>query len=481
MFPSPIHGETGKQPFLIGGKWVASDNVYQLRSPYDGSLVAEVCNAGPAQAEEALAGAAAAFDPFRKLSAFRRAEILRKLSSLVRENGNPLAELLAREVGKPLKSARMEVERAAFTFAWAAGEAERISGEVIRFDLTATADRRFGLTRLFPRGPVLGITPFNFPLNLAAHKIAPAIAVGNPLVIKPPQMGALTTLALGELILEAGLPPEALSVVRCESKLAEQMVADERIKVVSFTGSSAVGWALKQKAGKKQVVLELGGNAAVIVDRTADLEAAAKRCAPAAFYLAGQSCISVQRIYVHRSVFDAFVDKFLHETRALKVGDPLDASTDVGPMITAQAAQQAVAWVGEAVAQGARLLLEPKLNGAVLTPGVLTDVPDRAKVSCEEVFAPLVVVNPYDTWEEALQRVNDSRFGLQAGVFTRDLTLAMTAFQELEAGGILINEVPTYRLDHMPYGGVKDSGFGREGLKYAIQEMCELKLLIVNF
>jgi glyceraldehyde-3-phosphate dehydrogenase (NADP+) len=471
---------SGKQGFLLQGRWTTSEKTYPLRNPYDGSLLAEVCNADPSQVEQALAGAAAAFESFRKLSAYTRATILRKLSDLIRQNGARLAELLAREVGKPLKAARVEVERATFTFAWAAGEAERMGGEVIRFDLGANADRRFGLTRWFPRGPVLAITPFNFPLNLAAHKLAPAIAVGNPVILKPPNMGVLTSLALGELAFEAGLPPEALSVIRCESTVAEEMVRDDRIKVLSFTGSPVVGWALKQKAGKKQVTLELGGNAAVIVDRTADLEFAAKRSVAGAYSYAGQSCISVQRIYVHRSVFDDFLERFLQGTRALKTGDPRDESTDVGPMITRQAAQQALAWTHGAVAAGARLVLEPQLEGSVLSPGILAEVADSESICREEIFAPLVVINPYETAGEALQRVNDSRFGLQAGVFTRDLNLAMRAFEELEVGGVLINEVPTYRLDHMPYGGVKDSGFGREGLKYAIQEMCELKLLVLN-
>jgi len=291
----------------------------------------------------------------------------------------------------------------------------------------------------------------------------------------------LTSLALGELALEAGLPPEALSVVRCESSVAEAMARDDRIKVASFTGSPGVGWALKQKAGKKQVTLELGGNAAVIVDRTADLELAAKRCVAGAYAFCGQSCISVQRIYVHRIVFEDFVERFRRGTLALKVGDPLDESTDVGPMITSQAAEQALNWTREAVAAGARLVLEPELAGNVLSPGILTHVPDTLDICQEEVFAPLVIINPYDTAEEALHRVNDSRFGLQAGVFTRDLSFALCAFEELEVGGVLINEVPTYRLDHMPYGGVKDSGFGREGLKYAIQEMCELRLLVLNY
>lgn len=471
---------TGKQGFLLQGKWTTSERTYSLRSPYDGALLAEVCNADPSQVEQALAGAAAAFVPFRKLTAYTRVAILRRLSDLIRQNGAHLADLLVREVGKPLKAARGEVERATFTFAWAAGEVERMGGDVIRYDLVANADRRFGLTRLFPRGPVLAITPFNFPLNLAAHKLAPAIAVGNPVILKPPSMGVLTSLALGELALEAGLPPEALSVVRCESTMAEAMVCDDRIKVVSFTGSPVVGWGLKQKAGKKQVVLELGGNAAVIVDRTADIALAAKRCVAGAYSYSGQSCISVQRIFAHRSVFDDFVERFREGTLALKTGDPWDESIDVGPMITAQAAQQALTWTREAVAAGARLVLEPKLEGTVLSPGILTDVRDTENICQKEVFAPLVIINPYDTAEEALHRVNDSRFGLQAGVFTRDLGLAMRAFEELEVGGVLINEVPTYRLDHMPYGGVKDSGFGREGLKYAIQEMCELKLLVLN-
>jgi glyceraldehyde-3-phosphate dehydrogenase (NADP+) len=336
------------------------------------------------------------------------------------------------------------------------------------------------MARRFPIGPVLGITPFNFPLNLVAHKVAPSLACGNPIVLKPAPQTPLTALMLGEVVLDAGLPPGAFSVVPCENAVAEQMVTDPRYKLLSFTGSAAVGWMLKAKAGKKRVVLELGGNAGVIVESDADLDVAVQRCATGGFTYAGQTCISVQRIFVHDAVYDRFVKGLLERVAMLKAGDPSAEDTVVGPLIDEAAARRVEEWVTEAVAQGARLLAGGKRSGALVQPTVLAEVARDMKVSCREIFGPVVTVSRYKRFEDALTMLNESDFGLQAGVFTQDVNRVFRAYRELEVGTVLANEIPTFRADHMPYGGVKDSGLGREGVRYAIEDMTELKLLVLN-
>lgn len=347
-------------------------------------------------------------------------------------------------------------------------------------DLSPGMDGSLGIARRFPIGPVLGITPFNFPLNLVAHKVAPCLASGNPIVLKPAPQTPLTALMLGEIVLEAGLPPGALSVLPCDNSVAEQMVMDPRFKVLSFTGSAAVGWMLKAKSGKKRVLLELGGNGGVIVEPDADLDLAAQRCAVGGYVYSGQTCISVQRVFVHDHVYDRFVKQFLARVGTLQSGDPSDEATVIGPLINEAAARRVEDWIGEAVAQGAKLLAGGKRSGSLVEATVLADVTPEMKVSRCEVFGPVVTVTRYKQFEEALGVLNDSEFGLQAGVFTRDVERVFRAYRDLEVGTVLINEIPTFRADHMPYGGVKDSGLGREGVRYAIEEMTELKLLVLN-
>jgi acyl-CoA reductase-like NAD-dependent aldehyde dehydrogenase len=372
------------------------------------------------------------------------------------------------------------VGRAISTFTIASEEAKRIPGEVVPLDITPGTDHHFGLAQRFPIGPILGITPFNFPLNLVAHKVAPALAVGNPIVLKPAPQTPLTSLLLGEVISKLGLPDGMVSIVPCTNAVAERMVMDDRFAMVSFTGSAAVGWKLKAKAGRKRVVLELGGNAGVIVEPDADLDYAAERCAVGGYGYSGQTCISVQRIYVHESAYQAFLERLLKRVGAFKVGNPADETTMIGPLIDEGAAKRLESWIQEAVSGGAKVRIGGKRLGSLLEATVLTDVKPEMKVNYEEAFGPLVNVTPYAKFEEAIAALNDSPYGLQAGVFTRDIKKAFQAYNEIEAGAVLINEIPTFRADQMPYGGVKNSGLGREGLRYAIEEMTERKLLVLN-
>jgi glyceraldehyde-3-phosphate dehydrogenase (NADP+) len=387
---------------------------------------------------------------------------------------------MAQEAGKPIKAARTEVERAIFTFNVAAEESTRIYGEYLPLDWQEFTAGRWGIVRRFPLGPIAGITPFNFPLNLVAHKVAPAIAAGCPLVLKPAPQTPLTALLLAEAVQQAGWPDGGLNVLPLSNDDAGLLVTDERIKLISFTGSAAVGWQIKKNCGKKKVVLELGGNAGVIVHSDADLAYAADRCVAGGFAYAGQTCISVQRILVERTAFAKFTDLLLEGVKKLKIGDPLDDSTDLGPLIRESDAVRASDWIQEAVRGGARLLCGGQRRGPVLDPTVLTGTRPEMKVNCQEIFAPVVTVEPYDDFNQALKQINNSPYGLQAGLFTRDAKLIFNAYEELEVGGLIAGDVPAFRIDHMPYGGVKDSGLGREGLRYAIEEMTEPKLLVMN-
>jgi glyceraldehyde-3-phosphate dehydrogenase (NADP+) len=417
----------------------------------------------------------------RALPAHERAAILMSVSGALKTRQDEIARTLAGEAGKAIRDATAEVDRAAMTFHIAAEEARRLGGEVVPMDLAPHGAGRIGITRRFPIGPVAAISPFNFPLNLSAHKVAPAIAAGNPIVLKPATKTPLSALYLAELLAAAGLPEGAISVLPMPRTVGDRLVTDARFKLLTFTGSSPVGWDMKNRAGKKKVILELGGNAGVVIDDSADLQFAATRIATGGFALAGQSCISVQRVYVHERVFDDFSGRLLTLVEALKVGDPLDPATDVGPMIDEGEAARVDAWVQEAVARGARVLTGgTRLGGALYSPTVITDVPADAKVCAAEVFAPLVGLYPFARFDDALREVNRSAFGLQAGVFTSTLEHALRAFDELDVGGVIVNDVPTWRADQMPYGGIKDSGLGREGPRYTIEEMTEPKLLVIN-
>jgi len=467
-------------PFLVGGERRFSAERVEIRSPYDQQVVGVVSYASARDVEEAIARAASAFETTRRLPSYARAEVCRRVASELTARKEELAELITLEAGKPIRDARTEVTRAITTFTVAAEEAKRMGGELLPLDWLSGSENRWAIVRRFPIGPILGITPFNFPLNLVAHKVAPALASGNPIIIKPAPQTPLSALRLGEIVHHAGWPDGGISVLPCSNDVAGQMLADERIRMLSFTGSAEVGWMLKARVPKKKVVLELGGNAAVIVHEDADLDYAARRSVQGGFGYAGQTCISVQRIYVHESVAEPFLTRVLDGVRNLIVGDPREETTDVGPMISVTAAERAERWIQEAVEAGAKVLVGGERSGAFLMPTVLTDVTPEMKVSCEEVFAPVVVVSRYADFEEAIRQVNASRYGLQAGVFTRDVKRIFRAYEAIDVGGLIINDVPTYRADHMPYGGVKESGFGREGVRYAIEEMTEPRILVMN-
>jgi len=456
---------TKPHPIFLAGRWVESPDVLVVQNPADPTTPAgSTFNATPEQYEEAVQAAVAAFEVTRTLPAYERGRILREISAGIRERREELGRLIALEAGKPIRDALVEVDRASLTFRLGAEEAERMTGELIPLDLMPSSRDRVGITRRFPIGPIAGISPFNFPLNLAAHKVAPAIASGNPIVLKPPSADPLTMLTIAEIIEAAGPPAGSVSILPMTRELGDRMVADERFKLLTFTGSPSVGWRMKERAGKKKVVLELGGNAGVIVDASADIDWAVRRCLIGAYAYAGQVCISVQRMFVHESVWDEFMGKFVAGVAGLKVGDQ---------------ASRTQRWVDEAVALGGKVLAGGRADGNFFPPTVLTDVPLTAQVCSNEAFAPLVVVFPFKTLDEAIERVNDSMFGLQTGVFTNDLAGAWRAFGALEVGGVIVNDIPTYRIDHMPYGGVKDSGLGREGLRWAIEDMTEIRIMVL--
>jgi len=466
--------------FLVNGRWSSEGVPVEIRAPYDGSMVGRVAMADRAALVEAIQAAVTSFEVTRKMPAYERTGILKHVARGLEERKEEFARLIALEAGKPIKTARGEVDRAIFTFSIAAEEAGRITGEFLPLDVQEFTKGRWGIVRRFPIGPVAAITPFNFPLNLVAHKLAPAIAAGCSIVLKPAPQTPLTALLLGRVITEAGWPAGALNVLPLSNGDAALMVSDDRLKVLSFTGSTAVGWDLKAKAGKKRVLLELGGNAGVIIHSDGDLAYATERCAVAGFAHAGQSCISVQRILVHRPVFDSFLTGFVERTRKLVVGDPLDEKTDVGPVIRESDAIRAVEWIDEAVKGGAKVLCGGKRRGTLVEPTVLTGTTQKMRVNCAEMFAPVKTIEAYDNFDEALQRINNTQYGLQAGVFTRNAGLMFRAYEELEVGGVIVGDVPTFRIDNMPYGGTKDSGMGREGLRYAIKEFTEQKLLVAN-
>jgi acyl-CoA reductase-like NAD-dependent aldehyde dehydrogenase len=471
---------TGPYPFLIGGQWRTSDRVADVRFPYTGEVVAQVCQAGGPDLEDALAAAERGFAITRKLPAHARSRILHNLLAQMERQAEDLLTALTLEGGKTQNVAQGEVARAQETVRIAAEEAKRITGEIVPIDWTEAGENRYGFARHLPLGPVLGIAPFNYPLNLACHKLAPAIAAGNSFILKPASSTPLSGRLLAEMTLEAGFPPEALSYVVCPGSLAETLASDPRIKYLSFTGSSAVGWRLKAIAGRKRVGLELGGNAAAIVHEDALIDYAVGRIAMGGFANAGQNCISVQRVLIHRPVYNETLEKLLDRISRMKVGDPRDPAVEVGPMIDSRAAAEALATVQEAVAGGAQVLLGGTCQGALLQPTVLGNTTPAMRVNREEIFAPVITVMPYDDFDEAIHLANDTDYGLQSGVFTQNVNRILRAFELIEVGGLQINDVSTFRVDQMPYGGVKGSGVGREGPRYAIEEMTELKLMVIN-
>ncbi len=468
--------------FLMCGKEWTDGEALEVRSPWDQGLVGRATLATRADARQAVNHAVASLRRTRALPRWKRREILEDVAASLIEQKERFAQLIVAEAGKPVRLARGEVDRAVLTFKTAAEEAARLGGETIPLDLTEGNEGRWGLVQRFPVGPVLAITPFNFPLNLVAHKAAPAMAAGCPILIKPAPQTPFTALALGEVILKAGWPEEALAVMPLDNAdtcwLAEK---EDRIKLLSFTGSAKVGWELKAHSGRKRVLLELGGNAALIVHSDwPDLDDAAGRTARAAFSYAGQSCISVQRVFVARSVFQTFLWKVVEETTKLGAGNPLEEATEVGPMIRVRDAERVEAWVKEAVDGGAKLVSGGERKDSMMTPTILTGTTSGMKVRDEEIFGPVIAIEPYDDFEQALADVNHSRFGLQAGLLTRDAGRILTAFRELEIGALIVGDTPTWRLDSMPYGGVKESGLGREGIRAAIDEMTEPRMLVMT-
>ena len=466
--------------FLVGGEWRSSDEKVYIANPFNGSAVGVVSLAHEEEVDEAITQSLAGFAALRSMSAYERSRILARLANSLEKRRDEFAELITNESGKPIRFSSAEVDRAISTFVIASEEATRIGGEVLPLDVTSTVKNKSGIVTRFPIGPVACISPFNFPLNLIVHKIAPAIACGNSFIIKPPPQAPLTSLLLGDCLLDSGLPKQAVNILPCSNPIAELLVTDPRVAMLSFTGSARVGWELKALAGKKKVVLELGGNAAVIVDKHSDVNLAVERCVLGAFAYAGQVCIKVQRIYVHKSVYKQFELKFLEAASDVKVGNPLENSTIVGPMINMTEAERVEKWVKEAVADGANLAWGGKRRGSMMEPTVLDNVEPAMKVCSEEIFGPVATLHKADSIEHAVDQVNDSRYGLQAGIFSNEMNSVLYAYKHLNVGGVIANDYPTFRVDNMPYGGVKDSGFGREGVKYAIQEMTEPKLLVLE-
>lgn len=464
----------------MGGEWRTTLRTREVRSPYNSELIAHFSVASVHEAEEAIAAACGAASELREWPRHRLAEALRALAEKLKARTEEFARTIALEAGKPIKTARVEVERAVSTFTYAAEEARRFAGEIVPLDGQAAGAGRTGWTERVPRGVVFGITPFNFPLNLVAHKVAPALASRNAIIIKPSPRTPLTSLLLGEVFLETGFPRAALQVLPLEIETIDALLEDERVRMVSFTGSAEVGWLLRARAPRKQVTLELGGNAPVIVDETADLDHAVERTALAAFAYAGQVCISAQRILLHESISDEFTEKLVARAESLRAGDPLDEATEISNMIDEPAARRAEGWVREALSAGARLLAGGRRTGSLLDATVLADVHAEMRVCSEEVFAPVAAVQTFSDFREALALANDTRFGLQAGLFTRELGRAILALRELDYGGVIVNDSPAFRVDNMPYGGVKESGAGREGVRHAMEEMTEPRLIVID-
>ena len=465
---------------ILGGVKKQTEEIVSVRFPFTGEVYAQVCQAGTSDLKAAVTEAVKGFESTKKLSSGARARILTNLADEIHRRGDELADVLVMEGGKTRKFAVSEVARAELTVSTSAEEAKRIYGEIIPLDWSDDTDGRTGFLQRFPLGPVVGIVPFNFPLNLACHKLAPAIAAGNSIIIKPASSTPISSLLLGDMALAAGMPPAAISVVPCAGARAEQLVRDPRVAYLSFTGSCTVGWHLREIAGRKKVGLELGGNAAVILHEDANLDYAAQRIATGGFINAGQVCISVQRVLIHRPVYERAVEKILAAVKALNIGDPRDPATDVGPMIDRIKAEDAYRKVQETVKQGARILTGGTLEGTMFAPTVIVDTNSIMRVNKEEVFAPVISLTPYDDFPEAIRNANAGEFGLQVGIFTQNINRAMQAFADMYVGGVILNDIPTFRVDQMPYGGAKGSGIGREGPRYAIEEMSVLRLMVIN-
>lgn len=461
-----------------GGDFVHTSEPLTIRNSYTNEVVATTFLASKNELEKAIRQAMVAREAMKQLPSFKRYEILMQIAHELKQERSRLAELLALEACKPIKYALGEIDRGIQTFIVAAEESKRLPSEYLSIDWTAAGLGKEAIVRYFPLGIIAGIVPFNFPLNLAAHKIAPAIASGNCIIIKPARSTPLSTLELAKIIDKTDLPKGAFSVLPMDRKAGQQLVTDTRIQMLTFTGSPEVGWKMKSEAGKKKITLELGGNAGVIVTPSANIDVAVKKCIVGAFSYSGQICIHTQRIYVHSSVFDEFIKTFCRTTSQLKIGQALNPDTDISAMIDEENAIRVEQWINEAVEQGAKIVCGGKRNGAIVEPTVLTNTQSEMKVCGLEIFGPVVTIEPYTDFKQAINLINNGEYGLQAGVFTDSIVEMNHAFEHLDVGGVIINDIPTFRVDHMPYGGVKNSGFGREGVKYAIMEMMEPKIMV---
>lgn len=470
-----------QKQFYLNGEWVEGQDFTELHSPHTKEVLAQIPQATEEQVKQAIDMAEAARPAMAGLTALERAEILEHLAQLFKDNRQRAAEIISLEGAKPIKFALAEIDRTIETYKFAAEEAKRLTGEMIPMDAAKGGAGRFGYTITQPIGVIGAITPFNFPQNLVAHKVGPAIAAGNAIVLKPASQTPLSALFLAELIAQTNLPKGAFNVVTGSGRVVgDALVTSDKVKMITFTGSPAVGIGIRNKAGLKRVALELGSNAGLIIDRSTNIDDIVAKCVVGAFSNQGQVCISIQRIYVMEEVADEFIEKFVAATQKLKVGNPLHMETDIAAMIHADEQVRAQQWVEEAVAKGAEVLTGGSIADGVFAPTILHNVESHTKVSCQEVFAPIVSVNRISSIEEGIQAINDSNYGLQAGIFTKDIQTAFAASKKLEVGGVIINDIPTYRVDQMPYGGVKESGTGKEGLKYAIHEMVESKLIVWN-
>ena len=467
-------------PYWLAGEPHAPNYDLEVTDKYTGEVATRVAMADPAAIDAAITAADASFEAMRAMPAYARQEVLYHCVKRFTERFDELADALCIEAGKPIKDARGEVTRLIDTFRYAGEQAVRMTGEVMEMGISARASAYTGMWKRVPIGPCSFISPFNFPLNLAAHKVAPAIAVGCPFVLKPASLTPIGALVIGEVLAETDLPKGSFSILPCRRDGADLFTTDDRLKLLSFTGSPAVGWALKAKAGKKKVVLELGGNAACIVDEDADIDDAVSRLVVGAFYQSGQSCIGVQRVIIHASIYDEVKEKFVAATQKLKSGNPKDPETFIGPMISEREASRLHGWIQEAEQAGATLLCGGSRDGSMLEATLMEGVPRDCSANAEEAFGPLACLSSFTDFDDALAQVNDSVFGLQAGVFTRDLYKMQKAWNTLDVGGVVIGDVPSWRVDHMPYGGVKDSGLGREGIQFAMEDMTEIRLLVVR-
>ncbi|MGG1674668.1 aldehyde dehydrogenase family protein [Neobacillus sp. NRS-1170] len=467
-----------KQSLWIGGEYRPAATYTELKNPYNLEHIADIAVAGKNDVLDAIASAEQALAKLASLPAFVRAEILEKVAGFLKEEREECAKIISQEAAKPLKAARAEVDRTIMTYTFASHEARRIHGETVPMDAAPGGEGRLAFTVREPIGVIAAITPFNFPMNLVAHKVGPAIAAGNPVVLKPASQTPLSAYKIAELFHRAGLPEGALNVVTGSGRsVGDILMKDERIKMITFTGSPEVGRYIRENSGLKRVTLELGSNSAVIVDKGVNLEKVIPRIVTGAFSYQGQVCISIQRIFVHEKLLEVFTEQFVEEVKKLKTGNPLDEDTDISALISRGDVQRTKEWVDEAVASGAGIKIGGSNSDGIYQPTVLVDVDASEKVSCEEIFAPVVHINRFRTMDEAIEMVNDSKYGLQAGIFTNDIHHGLQAAKRLEVGGVMINDIPTFRVDQMPYGGVKLSGMGREGIKYAVEEMTELKLI----